>query len=371
MDLSLFRRLVYGPRAPRYSAGMAISISSLACILLLATCDVQAAQDKPAPEPLPPGLDAAIDRGLLFLQKQQRANGSFDAAGPPAAATALGLLAFLSAGHVPDLGKYGLTIHNAVDYLVNLKPDQGYFGRDGGRMYGHCAVTIALAEVYGAEMDETQRKRVRSALEKAMRLIGSAQDIGKDKEHIGGWRYEPDSRNSDLSASTWCILALRACRDAGLDVPKDRFERARSYVLRCYRTQARDPRGGFAYTPHDEVTPSMTAAGLLGLCLLDAADCEEALRAIKYLAENPFRDNAPNYHCALYYVALAGCYSGQQANWKQAAERLMGSQHREEGSFSPRNGELGGEDRAGRFYPTAMSVLMLSIPLRLLPMYQK
>src|SRR5688500_9885145 len=56
---------------------------------------------------LPAGLDAAIDHGLLFLQRQQKEDGSFDAQGPAAAMAGLAVLAFLSNGHTPELGRYG------------------------------------------------------------------------------------------------------------------------------------------------------------------------------------------------------------------------------------------------------------------------
>ena len=50
-----------------------------------------------------------------------------------------------------------MTVRTAADYLANLNPENGYFGRDESRMYGHCIVTLALAEAYGTEVDEIQR----------------------------------------------------------------------------------------------------------------------------------------------------------------------------------------------------------------------
>jgi hypothetical protein len=339
----------------------------LACAALAAPA-VAFAQEKPR-EPLPPGLEQAVDRGLSFLHTRQKADGSFDASGPPSAMTGLALLAFLSAGHTPDLGKYGLTVRNSVDFLLNHAADDGYFGNDGGRMYGHCIATIALAQVYGVEMDENQRRKVRAALDKALKLILAAQDVGKDGNSAGGWRYDRNSTDSDLSVTTWCILALCACRDAGLNVPKEHFQRALPYVLRCFRGQ----QGGFAYPAGGQVYASITAAGLFDLFMLDAGERDEAADAAKYLAEHPVGGDAAHFSCALYYSVLGGMKAGEDVwpgIWKNTHEQLLKMQQAD-GTWPPRPDEVAGEGKAAQFYPTAMSVITLAAPLRLLPVYAR
>ena len=317
----------------------------------------------------PASLEAAIDRGLFFLQKQQKADGSFDATGPEQAMAGLGLLAFLANGHTPDVGRYGLTVRSAAEYLVNLNPEGGYYGRDGSRMYGHCIVTIALAEVYGTELDAALRAKVRGALEKALKVILDAQAITKDKQNAGGWRYEPDSTDSDLSVSAWCTLSLRACQNAGLHVPKERVDRALQYILRCFRTDG----GGFAYTPTEPPSAAMTAAAMLNLYLLDADERQEAALARRYLLNKPVKDGQQYYYYAMYYTTQAAFQAGEglwQAAWKNNSEQLL-AQKREDGSWPAKNGEPGGGDKRGRFYSTSMAVLTLSVPMRLLPMYQR
>jgi len=319
---------------------------------------------------MPPGLEQAIDRGLFFLQKQQRADGSFKAAGPPSAITGLAILAYLSAGHTPDVGKYGLTVRNAIDYLVNYRTEDGYFGHDGGRMYGHCIATIAMAQIHGTELDEIQRRKVRLALEKAIKVIISAQDVGKDGNSAGGWRYERNSTDSDLSVTTWCILALHACRDAGIGVPRDAMGRALRYVLRCYRAQ----QGGFAYTVGGQVYSSITAAGLLDLYLLDASERDEAGEAARFIAQHPIRADMAHFQCALYYTVLGAMHAGDESwprVWRNAWEQLLPMQSKDDGSWPARRDEVGGDGAAACFYPTAMSVLTLTIPLRLLPVYER
>jgi hypothetical protein len=322
-----------------------------------------------AADPPPAALVVAIDQGLFFLQKQQKADGSFDASGPAHAMAGLGLLSFLANGHTPDVGRYGLTVRSAIDYLLKLNPEGGYYGRDGSRMYGHCIVTIALAEAYGTELDPDLRSRTREALEKALKVILDAQAVKKDRTHAGGWRYEPNSADSDLSVSAWCALALRACQNAGLPVPRDRVDLALQYILRCFRTET----SAFAYTPTEQPSSAMTAAALLNLYLLNADERQEAALARRYLLSRPVRDGQPYFYYAMYYTTQAGFQAGEglwPALWKNNSELLL-AQKREDGSWPSKGGEPGGGDRRGRFYSTSMAVLTLSVPMRLLPMYQR
>lgn len=349
---------------PHMMSGLARRVMLVATLLACAG----RASAQPA-GPLPASVESAIDRGLSFLQKQQKADGSFDAIGPEHAMAGLGLLAFLANGHTPDVGKYGLTVRSAANYLVGLNPEGGYYGRDGSRMYGHCIVTIALAELYGMELDPALRAKVRIAIEKALKVILDAQAVNKERTHSGGWRYEPNSTDSDLSVSAWCALALRACQNAGLPVAKDRVDRALQYMLKCFRTQA----NGFAYQPAEEPSAAMTGAALLNLYLLDADERQEVALARKYLLNKPVKDGQQYYYYALYYTTQAAFQAGEglwPAIWKNNSEQLL-SQKREDGSWPAKNGEPGGSDKRGRFYSTSMAVLTLSVPMRLLPIYQR
>jgi hypothetical protein len=338
-----------------------VSLSS--CLLVLLTALASAAE-------IPPGLEPAIDRGLAFLQKQQKADGSLDAVGPANAMSGLGLLAFMASGHTPDAGRYGLTVRNAVAYLAKQQPEDGYFGRDGGRMYGHCIVTVALAEAYGMEMEDLERQRVGRALGQCLKVIGDAQDVKKDADAVGGWRYEPLSPDSDLSVTGWCLLALRACRSAGLAVPQERLDRAMQYVLRRYRADQK----GFCYQPGNEATASMTAVAVLNLCLADAGNRDELGAGAKFLTARLVQPNSPYWYYSMYYTTQAAFQSGEATwavVWKHNVQQLLASQRRDDGSWPAHRDEPGGDSKPGRVYPTAMSCLTLAVPLRLLPMYQK
>ena len=36
--------------------------------------------------------------------------------------------------------------------------------------------------------------------------------VEKKPQHQGGWRYQPHSRDSDLSLTGWAVMALRSAR---------------------------------------------------------------------------------------------------------------------------------------------------------------
>ena len=128
----------------------------VAWVLMLLTAIVPAVPVL-AQEGEPPNAehDAAIERGLAFLARQQAKDGSWGGGGPKLAMTGLSLMAFLAGGHTPDVGRHGGVVRDAVDFLVRQQPEDGYYGKlDGSRMYGHGIVTLALAEAYGVEPDD-------------------------------------------------------------------------------------------------------------------------------------------------------------------------------------------------------------------------
>ena len=311
-------------------------------------------------------LDASVAAGLAYLAKQQEPDGSFEGGGPKCAITALSLMSFLATGNTPDVGRYGPTVRRALDFLVKRAPDDGYFGRvDGSRMYGQGLITLALAEAYGVEPDPARRETMRPILNRALAVILKAQDVKKDEAGSGGWRYEPQSTDSDLSLSGWSALALRAAQNVGLDVPKERVDRARAYVLKCYNKLQR----GFSYQPHQESTVSMTGVAVLNLCLLDPADSPEVQSGARFLVEHPITRTTRFPYYSMYYATQAAFQAGEPAwstVWNNAQDQLLSQQSPDGGWPQSRSGE-----EPGRIYATTLAVLTLSVPQRLLPTYQR
>ncbi|HEY2586376.1 MAG TPA: prenyltransferase/squalene oxidase repeat-containing protein [Tepidisphaeraceae bacterium] len=335
--------------------------------VLLTFCQIILAAPKPEDE-IPPRLDGAVAHGLAFLAKQQNPDGSFEGGTPKVATTGLCVLAYLGAGHAPDLGKYGLVVHNAIEFLLARQAQDGYFGAGDRGMYTHGIATLALAETCGVETSAARRVRIRAALEKAVTVILNAQNAPKSNPGFqGGWRYERNSADSDLSLCGWNALALRAAQDVGIEVPQESRQRAVEFVLRCYNANAK----GFAYQPGGDAQPGDTAIGILCLYLLGASDGNVARldAAAQFLQNHPIDENIAYPYYATYYVTQAAFQRDADA-WPRVGrpglERLIRTQEKD-GSWPP---SKSGQE-PGHVYPTAMAVQALTVPYRLLPVYQR
>jgi len=320
----------------------------------------------PATRPAPlPRADTAIELGLLHLERSQNPEGHFQAE-PKLALTGLALTSYLACGHAPDLGRHGATIRRAIDYLVRSAPPDGYYGKaDGSRMYGQAIVVVALTQAYGLEEDPSRRAALRAVLVKSVKVILDAQAVKKDQTHAGGWRYEPTSTDSDLSASVSNAIALRAARDIGLDIPQPAIDAAAAYVKRCANATA----GAFAYQPARDPAIAMTGAGMLGLSLLGQGDVPEIAAGAKFLREHPIADDTRFPYYAMYYATQAAHRAGGETwaiVWRGVQERLLRMQLPSGAwpqSTSP--------EEPGEVYATAMAVLALAAPDQVLPLYQK
>src|SRR6266567_3694911 len=90
-------------------------------------------------------LDESIDRALIFLQRMQEPDGSWKAAhsGKNPAVTALAVMAFLSAGHVPGEGRFGETVEKGIRWVLASQLANGLIATEGGHeMYHHGICTL-------------------------------------------------------------------------------------------------------------------------------------------------------------------------------------------------------------------------------------
>src|SRR5258706_15885713 len=130
------------------------------------------AADDPAPST---DLDASVRLGLGFLKKGQATDGSLDEGEQQVLTTSRALLAFLGAGNVPDLGKYGLTVQHAVEWILAQSASDGYFGPERLGVRSHAVATLALAQVYGVDISPDQRLRIHGALSRAVAVMLAVQ----------------------------------------------------------------------------------------------------------------------------------------------------------------------------------------------------
>jgi Prenyltransferase and squalene oxidase repeat len=345
-----------------------LAISSVVVAILF--FGAGAPSDAAPPGPTEREVDDSIVRALRYLaQRQQPAGGwNVDAFGGEAtSATSLSVMAFLAAGHTPGEGPYGEAINRGVQFVIEHQQANGLLvHRHGhGPMYDHGISTLMLAEVSGM-VPEQQADAARHGLERAIRLILASQMIGKQANQSGGWRYQPSSNDSDLSVTGWQLLALRAAKDIGCDVPADNIDQAIEYVKKC---SARDGRG-FAYQPGGGATPVLTGTGLLALQVCGEEKSAEVDRAATYLQQRPIHYRDPWFFYGVYYTTI-GMYKRGGDDWNAARPLLFQellSNQSADGSWASGNQN---EAPWGRNYTTAMAVLALSVEYGYLPIYQR
>ncbi|MDT8390866.1 MAG: hypothetical protein RRC34_10205 [Lentisphaeria bacterium] len=308
--------------------------------------------------------DSAIRGGLTWLVAQQDTkNGNF---GPklPHAYTALSCLALLAAGEQPGRSEYGDALRKGILYLADkASRGRGYLGGDGSRMYGHGIATLALCEAYGMLDSPEANKRVGEAAAAALRVTIQAQ-VRQNGPHRGGWRYEPDSRDADLSVTAWQVLTLRAAKNCGFDIPDRVIQDALDYVRGLHSG------AGFSYQQGRPPTPAMQAAGIVCLKIMgadtSAADKAKIATAAKSL-EKSDNSRGRNYYYENYYLAMAGTMLGDALSSSvlpQLEKSLMRLQ-REDGQFDRHTGNDGG------VYATAFAVVCLSAHYHYLPVTQE
>jgi hypothetical protein len=337
-------------------------------LLLAAVVPVKAA-DPPVKDE---ALDKAVDQALAFLQSNQLTDGAWGAAGKGGgganpAVTSLCVMAFLSGGHVPGEGRYGETVEKGIQWVLKQQQDNGLIASNGGQeMYHHGISTLMLAEAAGMT-DGKLGEEIRKKLVKAVDVILRAQRT-EDGPERGGWRYTVAHQGgSDISVTGWQVMALRAAKNVGCDVPAVNIERAVEFIKRC-----QDPRsGGFCYQPNANLTVPCTGTSILALeiCGKNQHHSPEVLKAGAYLLKNPPRYGMNFGFYGLYYCSQATFQLGDNywEFFRPLLHDMLYKNQKENGSWIGG----GGDGSYGPSYTTAMCVLALTVEYRYLPIYQR
>ncbi|MEC9093238.1 MAG: hypothetical protein VX438_11060 [Planctomycetota bacterium] len=325
--------------------------------------------------------DRSVDRAISFVIKNQKPDGSIYDKGHITTMTSLSIMAMAGVGIQPvDPTPEGRAMAKAMAYVLrdDRVDDKGYFGgADGSRMYGHGITTLMLTELLGMGVSTEQDKLIHDRCQKAIDVILSSQKEPKPTQYQGGWRYEPSSKDADLSVTVWKVMALRSAKNDGLKVPKTAIDDAvaylqRSYVSRLGRNGLPEKKAsGFSYVPErNHATFTMTAAGLLALQVCGKYESPLVEGASDWLLAKPLNWKANHSSYAVYYYAQGMYQSG--GKYAETAEKnvreLLIKQQSGDGSWTAGNQ---GEQQIGKIYATAMAVLSLSVKYHYLPIYQK
>ena len=324
------------------------------------------------------GEDAVVE-GLQWLVKQQRKDGSWSLKGPysspsleprdiPESATAMALLAFQGHGSTHKSGPFQKTVERGKKALLAFQQKDGnFFNQDAGRphnwLYTHAQCTIAVCELYGMTGDS----ELRLSAELAVKFCVEAQD-----PDLGGWRYSPRT-DSDTSVTGWMVIALQSAKMAGIEVPSTTWEKVGEYLDKCTFDGSR-----YGYQAGMEPTISMTAEALLCRQFLgwgqdDPRLVEGAEVLLKHLPDWGDRDVYYWYYATQTMHHMEGKY---WTAWNEAFRDMLienrETKGQEKGSWDPlgrspdRWASLG---QGGRLYVTCLSLYMLEVYYRHLPIY--
>lgn len=342
--------------------------------------------------PLGPQTELAIERGLQFLAKYQRSDGSWHLEDfgeqvrmrSPTAATALALLSFQGAGYTHQQFKYEGVCKGALGWLIQQQQPNGdlYVRTDSASnanawLYSHSMATLALCEAYGMTQDEA----VRSAAQRAIDFLVDSQDpVG------GGWRYSPRI-GSDTSVTGWVMMALKSAELSGLNVPTKTYDGIQKWIE---NSQAKDAAYLYRYnwlantpsTEHGRIpTPVMTSVGLLiRLYTGWKRDNEQMQKGVSWLLERLPAEGtrqSPSRDTYYWYYATQVVFHAGGESWKRWYGALYPILIRTQvesgdylGSWDPGGtvpdawGAFG-----GRLYVTTLNLLSLEVYYRHLPLY--
>lgn len=318
--------------------------------------------DAPEVPEMTPEATRAVERALSILASHQSRQGAFGTQ-YPVAITALTGLAYLAHGNVPGEGRYEAQVRGAMEYLLRASSRSGYITEPGGsqsRMHGHGFATMFLCEVWGMDrgLDPELREWLQSVIRRAIDRIEQSQT------RAGGWGYEPTRDGGEENSITVCVVAaLRAARNAGFAVDRGTVDRAVRYVKRCHN--AAD--GSFRYdlSPGDG-TFALTAAAVSTLHCLGEYDSAEVRRGLEYLLRHQKTAAAHDEHFFYqqFYAALALWQTGGErwTGWFPVIRDDLVRSQPEDGLWTQ---EYGPE------YSTAWACLILQIPSRYLPIFQR
>jgi len=188
--------------------------------------------------------EAAVRAALDWLARHQSADGGWKCEGfadlctgakcegaggwaYEVGVTGLALLAYLGAGHLPDPlppdqggTVFGLVVKRGLDGLMARQKADGSFAASPKPLYDHAIATLALVEAYGMTGEPT----IQDAAQSAVDYLQQAKNPYK------AWRYTSKCGANDSSITGWCVAALCAAEQAGLNVGHSALVEAKQWL---------------------------------------------------------------------------------------------------------------------------------------------
>jgi hypothetical protein len=313
-------------------------------------------------------IEQVTERGLQYLAREQRRQGYWEANGGQyrVAMTALAGVALLCEGSTINRGMYAEQVSRAVDYLLDQSLPSGLIGfqNDYHYTYGHGFSMLFLSQVFG-EDDDQRRGAIQDVLDKAVKFSIQAQTSR------GGWGYISAKDGNDFDEGSTCITqvqGLRACRNAGIVVPKEVIDRAKQYIKECTT-----PDGGVQYSIRGGgARPPITAAAVAAM--YNAGDYEGSDHVklmLDYCQKNVWPGGGINqaqmfghWHYTHYY------YSQVMYRRPDDWDKYFTEIGRELIATQQGDGSWGGS-HVGPVYTSAINCTILQLDKGYLPVYQR
>lgn len=355
----------------------------------------QVPRDEPAGDPsgatgspAQVALQRAVERGLRWLVAEQEPCGGwagdaghkqedryvvYDTAQRQRAeghahvgVSALCGLALLADGQPVDDGPFAASYERLIAYLERSQNDFGYVCDGSTRMYSHSFALLFLSQLYG------QTRRHHAAVE---RMLTEAVEFTEStqNEH-GAWRYDPFTKEADLSVTVCQVQSLRAARDAGIAVKKGVIDRVVDYV-RASRIERGRHAGAFYYkivgrSAYTKTSFAINGAAVTTLHSAGLYDEDEYGGALDYLVDeyrDVFRwyDDHFYFWYGNYYAAQALFTEGGprwRRYWHDLSTQLLANQQGD-GRWLNRAGP-------GDAFATAIACLLLQLPAQYLPIFR-
>ncbi len=345
-----------------------VIIVLIICFIARSGTHARAAEEL-LPKYITPQTQKAIKNGLDYLAKNQSDDGNWtngqDCTAYPVTVASLAGMAFLANGNTPNRGPYADNVRRVVNYLITQGRPNGLITsaseESGMPMHGHGFALMFMAQCYGMETDERNRAAMKKIVNAAIDLTARAQS------NYGGWTYSPGG-GDEGSVTVTQIQGLRAAQNAGFTVPKGTIEEAVKYLERC-----KTPEGGIQYSLGSGGGPRIAISAAAIATLYNAGDYDSKLAdaCLNYVKKqfdqqkgSWSKGGGHDFYTHLY--ASQAFYQAGDKYWDDyfpgARDQLLRMQAHD-GSWPG--------DGIGQIYGTSIGLIILQLPYKFLPIYQR
>lgn len=325
-----------------------------------------------------------VQKGLRYLVRNQSGDGSWGKINS-VAITSGACMALMATGSSWGRGPFGDHVAKALTYLMKCQEPHGCIlqrsNMSWAETHSHGYALLCLAQAYGM-VPEDERDHMAEVIRKGIKAsLGSQSDNG-------GWGYGILQKNAlngykdEGSCSVTQLQALRACKDAGFEVPEKNIRNAIKYVEKCQHST-----GGFLYSLDQKIVgidtqnggnvPTYAVSSAMLSTLNSAGDYSNPLNAkgLQFLDKFLTKERGINifFYYGNFYAGQAYYQAGEAAfkRYWGAMEPEILKRQKSDGSF-PGEGTWESEEQYGSpLLTTAFALLVLQIPNQYLPIFQR